>query len=145
MSWIIFFTCLVLPACAQQPPEVLLGRAASPTVAPATTAPAPNNPVSSGTQRAMGSPEQAPAAQSRAATARDDGLSDQAIAEQIVRRSRSSYPGSCPFPDNVDRSGRRCGGRSAYSRPGGHSPLCYASDVSACMIAEYRLKIVSAR
>jgi len=60
------------------------------------------------------------------------------IAEILMAQSRSRYSGSCPCPDSVDRGGRRCGGRSAYSRPGGASPLCYRRDVSAAMIERFR-------
>lgn len=60
------------------------------------------------------------------------------IATILMSRSRAGYSGSCPCPYNTDRAGRRCGGRSAYSRPGGASPLCYRSDVSEQMIARFR-------
>lgn len=59
------------------------------------------------------------------------GQSDAQIRQRLIRQSIASYPGSCPCPYSVDRGGRRCGGRSAYSRPGGYAPLCYPSDVSA--------------
>jgi uncharacterized protein YraI len=65
-------------------------------------------------------------------------LSDSQIRKKIIRDSISSYPGSCPCPYNVDRGGRRCGGRSAYSRPGGYAPLCYERDVSDAMVARFR-------
>ena len=65
-------------------------------------------------------------------------LSSDDIAGILMARSRSSYSGSCPCPYNTDRAGRRCGGRSAYSRPGGASPLCYRSDVTAQMITRFR-------
>ncbi len=39
------------------------------------------------------------------------------------------------------RNGRACGGRSAYSRPGGRAPLCYPSDVSETMIKNYRARL----
>lgn len=55
---------------------------------------------------------------------------DQEIRRYLVRQSIRSYSGNCPCPFNRDRAGRRCGGRSAYSRPGGASPLCYPSDIS---------------
>lgn len=55
----------------------------------------------------------------------------------IIRQSIASYPGSCPCPYNVDRAGRRCGGRSAWSRPGGYSPICYESDVSEDRLQSY--------
>lgn len=38
---------------------------------------------------------------------------------------RSPYVGTCECPYDLMRNGRRCGGRSAYSRPGGRSPTCY--------------------
>src|SRR5437870_4261286 len=55
-------------------------------------------------------------------------LPDQQIAEIIVRESRAAYYATgrpCACPDDLARNGSRCGGRSAYSRPGGASPLCY--------------------
>ncbi len=45
--------------------------------------------------------------------------------------SRSGQPvrqpmvGRCDCPYDLMRNGRLCGGRSAYSRPGGRSPACY--------------------
>jgi len=66
--------------------------------------------------------------------------SDAEIRELLIQRSIASYPGNCPCPYNVDRAGRRCGARSAYSKPGGYAPLCYPSDVTEEMIAKYRQK-----
>ena len=37
------------------------------------------------------------------------------------------------------RNGSLCGGRSAYSRPGGYEPKCYPSDVTPVEIEEYRI------
>jgi len=51
--------------------------------------------------------------------------------QKIIQESLASYPGNCPCPYKTDRAGRSCGGRSAYSRPRGYAPKCYASDVSA--------------
>lgn len=65
-------------------------------------------------------------------------LSDADIAKLLIRRSIALYRGACPCPYNRTKNGRSCGGNSAYSRPGGASPLCYAADVSAQMIAAYR-------
>ena len=56
----------------------------------------------------------------------------------LIRQSIARYSGSCPCPYNSDRAGRRCGRRSAYSRPGGASPLCYPSDVSDGAVEAYR-------
>ena len=64
--------------------------------------------------------------------------SDAQIRRDIVRQSIAAYPGNCPCPYNTDRAGRRCGGRSAYSRPGGHAPKCYPSDVTAAEVAAAR-------
>jgi hypothetical protein len=49
--------------------------------------------------------------------------------QRQIRQSIAAYPGSCACPYSTDRGGRRCGGRSAYSRGGGHAPLCYPADV----------------
>lgn len=65
-------------------------------------------------------------------------LSRASVVQMLISQSRASYSGSCPCPYNVDRGGRRCGGRSAYSRPGGRSPICYASDVSNAMVDRFR-------
>ena len=65
------------------------------------------------------------------------GPSRSEIVRQLMQNSLRSYSGSCPCPYNTDRAGRRCGARSAYSRPGGARPLCYESDVSEAMIARF--------
>jgi hypothetical protein len=65
-------------------------------------------------------------------------LSDAQIKEAIVKASIASYAGSCLCPFNADRAGRRCGARSAYSRPGGKAPVCYVNDVTAKMVQDYR-------
>lgn len=65
-------------------------------------------------------------------------LTDAAIVSAIISRSRASYPGNCGCPDDRDRAGRRCGGRSAYSRAGGYSVVCYPSDVTPQMVANFR-------
>ncbi|MEA3015505.1 MAG: hypothetical protein QOI38_227 [Sphingomonadales bacterium] len=66
------------------------------------------------------------------------GQTDAQIRQRLIRQSIAAYPGSCPCPYSVDRAGRRCGGRSAYSRPGGYAPLCYPSDVTPAMIRAAR-------
>ena len=63
---------------------------------------------------------------------------DAQIKQEIIRESLASYYGSCPCPYNTDRAGRSCGRRSAYSRPSGESPVCYESDVTPKMVADYR-------
>ena len=75
------------------------------------------------------------------AFARDAAPTDQQIAAIIVKQSRDAYYATghpCACPDDLARNGSRCGGRSAYSRPGGAEPKCYISDVTADEIAAYR-------
>ena len=52
-----------------------------------------------------------------------------------------NYSGNCPCPYFTDRAGRRCGGRSAWSRVGGASPLCYENDISDQMVQLSRRKL----
>ncbi len=68
------------------------------------------------------------------------GKSVASIKRLLIKRSHAYYPGNCPCPYNTDRAGRRCGKRSAYSRPGGRSPLCYNRDVTTAMIRNYRAR-----
>jgi hypothetical protein len=73
-------------------------------------------------------------------------LTAAAIAAIIVQASRDQYHAGgrpCACPDGSMRNGRSCGGRSAYSRPGGAAPLCYPSDVTAAMIESYRQRQAS--
>jgi hypothetical protein len=73
-------------------------------------------------------------------------LTAAAIAAIIVQVSRDQYHAGgrpCACPDDAMRNGRACGGRSAYSRPGGAAPLCYPSDVTAMMIESYRQRQAS--
>lgn len=63
----------------------------------------------------------------------------QAIAA-IMRNSLVGYPGNCPCPENRMANGRRCGATSAWSRPGGYKPICYAREVTPAMIEAYRAR-----
>lgn len=72
-------------------------------------------------------------------------LTAAAIAAIIVQSSRDQYYATgrpCACPDDRARNGSACGGRSAYSRPGGAAPLCYPTDVPTAMIESYRQKMV---
>jgi hypothetical protein len=60
---------------------------------------------------------------------------DTEIRQQLVAELLRNYDGNCPCPYNVDRAGRQCGVRSAYSRPGGRSPMCYVHEVPDEMVA----------
>src|SRR5690242_12853449 len=65
-------------------------------------------------------------------------LTDDQIRQLLVQASIAAYAGNCPCPENRNSASRRCGGNSAYSRPGGSHPLCYPSDVSDVMVKRYR-------
>ena len=65
-------------------------------------------------------------------------VSDDAIRQAIIQQSIASYPSVCACPYSVMRNGRACGGRSAYSRPGGYAPICYGSDVTPVLVRQYR-------
>lgn len=72
-------------------------------------------------------------------------MSNEQIKKEIIQESIASYPGPCACPYNVKRNGRACGARSAYSRPGGYSPICYDRDVTPEMIHDYRAQHQSGR
>jgi hypothetical protein len=68
-------------------------------------------------------------------------LTDAAVIALIIAGSIAAYKAMgrpCACPEDFMRNGRICGGNSAWSRPGGFKPLCYAKDVSPAMIAAYR-------
>ncbi len=68
----------------------------------------------------------------------DQALSDAEIRSKLIAESVAAYPGNCPCPYNLASNGSHCGKRSAWSRPGGYSPLCYDADITAEMIRNYR-------
>ena len=49
--------------------------------------------------------------------------------EEMIKESITNYPGKCPCPYSIMSNGKKCGKRSAYSKPGGYEPLCYISDI----------------
>lgn len=65
-------------------------------------------------------------------------LTDDQVRERMIQESISAYPGKCPCPYHSMSNGRSCGGRSAYSKPSGASPLCYAQDISDAAVTAYR-------
>lgn len=76
------------------------------------------------------------------ATARSP-LTDDQVRQQIIQQSVAAYhatghPCACPY--DSARNGSSCGGRSAYSRPGGAAPVCYPADITAGAVAEWRQK-----
>ena len=66
----------------------------------------------------------------------DDQVRQAIIHQSIARYHATGHPCACPY--DVERNGRSCGRVSAYSRPGGAAPLCYARDVSAGMVLDWR-------
>ncbi len=76
----------------------------------------------------------------QATKSKSDGLTTSQIKKLLIKRSHAYYDGSCPCPYNRARNGSKCGGRSAYSRPGGAEPLCYESDVTEAMVAAFRAR-----
>ena len=71
----------------------------------------------------------------------EQGPTDAQIRQMIIDSSIRSYSGNCPCPYNSASNGSRCGGRSAYSRPGGASPICYDRDITDAQVAEYRRRL----
>lgn len=68
-------------------------------------------------------------------------LTDAAIVAIMIAASIAAYKASgrpCACPEDTMRNGRRCGGNSAYAKPGGARPLCYPRDITAEMIDKYR-------
>ena len=68
--------------------------------------------------------------------AKDQPVPVQKIRQLIIEDSIASYPGRCPCPYNVTRNGSVCGARSAWSRRGGHAPICYEQEVTQEMVRE---------
>ena len=69
--------------------------------------------------------------------------SDEQVRQELIRESVAAYNATgrpCACPDQLDRAGHSCGGRSGYSRPGGAAPLCYSKDVTDSMVAGWRAR-----
>ena len=132
------------PAATTASPSALAKPVALYQTAPAASATTPP------TQTSTGTPSQSANIDATEKPAHPDSkrkveaaLTVAAIAAIIVVASRDQYHAGgkpCACPDDTMRNGRACGGRSAYSRPGGAAPLCYPSDVTAAMIESYRQK-----
>jgi hypothetical protein len=120
-------------------------------VGPATQVPTPRPtsgplPSTKASLAEKAAPADKPSGSSEIKRKVETGLAAAAIATIIIQASRDQYHAGgrpCACPDDTMRNGRACGGRSAYSRPGGASPLCYPSDVTAAMIESYRLRQAS--
>jgi hypothetical protein len=75
---------------------------------------------------------------SHPAQGRGEGMPDEAIRRAMIAESITAYPSVCACPYSVMRNGAACGGRSAYSRPGGYSPICYPDQISPDMLVRWR-------
>ena len=62
------------------------------------------------------------------------------IKQKMIKQSIENYRGNCPCPYNLAKNGSRCGKRSAYSREGGASPLCYEYDITDLQALEWSKK-----
>lgn len=72
-----------------------------------------------------------------------DALADAATIAAIIAASVAAYKAMgrpCACPDDRANNGSACGGRSAWSRPGGAKPLCFASDVTPQIVSDYIAK-----
>jgi len=65
------------------------------------------------------------------------------IKQAIIRDSIASYSGNCACPFNSAKNGSSCGRRSAYSRAGGYSVICYPNDVTDEMVRNYKKRKTS--
>ena len=65
--------------------------------------------------------------------------------KQMIKESIAQYKGKCPCPYSIMSNGKKCGKRSAYSKPGGYQPLCYISDITGkkeTLIHKVKIRIV---
>lgn len=67
-------------------------------------------------------------------------LTDDEVRQQIIQESLVKYPGNCACPYNVARNGSTCGARSAWSKSGGHKPICFVKEITDQMIQDWREK-----
>jgi hypothetical protein len=70
------------------------------------------------------------------APATDADIRQQIIQDSIATYQATGHPCACPY--NSARDGSNCGARSAYSKRGGASPICYPSDVTDGMLANWK-------
>jgi hypothetical protein len=70
---------------------------------------------------------------------RCEGRPDRPVAVWCVASvvTATGHAGACPYQLD-DLAGHSCGRPSAYSRPGGATPLCYRADVTGGMVEEWR-------
>lgn len=122
-----------MPVSALQPPAIpVRPLVATSSVASVKTVPA-DKPID-------------PSVSKKASKIEKEVVAAAVIVAAIIAASRSAYHSTgrpCACPDDRMRNGRSCGGKSAYSRPGGAAPLCYVHDVTPAMIENYRKTVAS--
>ncbi|QZN94911.1 hypothetical protein [Symbiopectobacterium purcellii] len=72
------------------------------------------------------------------AIAKAQPVNNDQIKQAIIDESIAAYSGNCPCPYHSARNGSSCGKRSAWSRPGGYSPICYKNEVTQEMIDTWK-------
>ena len=72
------------------------------------------------------------------AIAKSNPLTDDQVKQRIIDDAIASYPGTCACPFNTARNGSACGRRSAWSKAGGYSPVCYKKEISKERVKEWR-------
>ena len=70
--------------------------------------------------------------------AKQQNVSDNEVKQLIIEESIASWSGTCACPFNRARNGSACGRRSAWSKAGGYSPICYKDEVTKEMIKDWR-------
>ncbi|WP_073603404.1 hypothetical protein [Vibrio aerogenes] len=65
-------------------------------------------------------------------------MSDAQVRQQIIHESILRYPGNCPCPYSRASNGYKCGKRSAWSKPGGYTPICYPNEISDKEVKAWR-------
>lgn len=66
------------------------------------------------------------------------GCAPDPVRQDMITRSQKTYSGICSCPYTMDRGGRMCGERSAYSRLGPSKVLCYGRDISDEEVEAYK-------
>lgn len=64
--------------------------------------------------------------------------SDAQVKQDIIDESIAAYTGTCACPFNSARNGSACGGRSAWSKADGYSPICYKKELTKDMVKQWR-------
>lgn len=64
-------------------------------------------------------------------------MTEDEIKQAVIQQSIARYPGHCPCPYNLASNGSKCGKRSAWSKPGGYTPICYPNEVTPGMMKQW--------